>query len=168
MLIALNMSRIWLPRAVLVDMEFIADASFPLETGGMLIGYTADNGELVVEKLIGPGPNAKHESHYFEPDSIYQQTLLDQYFRESEGRTTYLGDWHTHPNGSTALSATDKRTLSNIATTPSSQNKNPVMGVLAGNGKNWEFGVVQFLGAYRRLLIRQYALLPLKIELFIE
>jgi len=159
------MSKLWLPFAISEEMKHLANGSFPYETGGMLLGYLADNGEVVVQKLIGPGPAAKHWPDHFEPDSVYQQTLLEQYFLQTEGRTTYLGDWHTHPRGTTNLSSTDKHTLANIAASPSSQIAHPVMGVLAGAGDSWEFGAVQFLGMHRRWLICHYSLLPLKINL---
>lgn len=41
----------------------------PWETGGMLMGYVADNGDYVVTQLIGPGPNAKHSRYRFLPDN---------------------------------------------------------------------------------------------------
>lgn len=159
------MSKFWLPHGLFEDMKLLAKASFPLETGGVLMGYIADNGEVVVEKLIGPGPTAKHGSHHFEPDAIYQQALLEQYFVESQGRTTYLGDWHTHPHGTAILSSTDKQTLARIGTTPSSQNKHPVMAVLAGDGKDWKLGVMQYFGMYRVWKFHLYSLLSLKIKL---
>ena len=159
------MSKLWLPFAIYREMEMLANESFPYETGGMWMGYLADNGEVVVQKLIGPGSAAKHGPYHFEPDSIYQQTHLEQYFLQSGGRTTYLGDWHTHPLRTTNLSSTDKPTLANLAATPSSQIAHPVMAVLAGAQENWELGAVQFLGMHRRWLIRHYSLLPLKINL---
>lgn len=160
------MSKLWLPRDVFEGMKLLAKASFPLETGGMLLGYLADNGEVVVKKLIGPGPTAKHGFHHFEPDSSYQQGLLEKYFRESEGQITYLGDWHTHPLGSPVLSVRDKQTLAEIAQSASSKIKHPLMGVLAGSETDWQLAAFQFLSMRRQWLFRQYRLQPLAIRCY--
>jgi len=152
-----------MPDKVLEEMKLLANTSFPYETGGMFMGYVADNGEVIVQTLIGPGPGAKHGMHHFEPDSTYQQRQLEKHFLASDGCMTYLGDWHTHPLGTTELSSTDKHTLANIAATPSSKVAHPVMGVLAGSAENWRLDAVQFLGTTRRWLMRQYRLRHLKI-----
>lgn len=167
MQIVQSMSKLWMPKAAFEKMKQLANEKFPYETGGMLLGYSADNGEVVVQNLIGAGLAAKHGAHNFEPDPIYQQTLLEQYFFNSGGQTTYLGDWHTHPNGTTRLSSTDKRTLANIACTPASKNANPVMSVLAGDEMRWELQAVQFNGLESRWFFRKYNLLPLTINIYL-
>lgn len=56
---------------------------------------------------------------------------------------TYLGDWHTHPNGSPALSRKDLRTLRRIARHPAARISQPVMAVLAGGPAAWHLAVRQ-------------------------
>jgi integrative and conjugative element protein (TIGR02256 family) len=75
-----------------------AAARYPLETGGVFMGYWADDRTAVVTQAIGPGPNAYHHRHRFAPDQEWQTTEIAEYYRASGRRETYLGDWHTHPD----------------------------------------------------------------------
>jgi integrative and conjugative element protein (TIGR02256 family) len=121
-----------------------ADTHFPDEVGGMLVGYEADTGDVVVREVVGPGPLATHGATRFQPDSVYQQSQLEEKFARSGGVNTYLGDWHTHPRGVSELSATDRRTLARIAHKKYDCTNTPTMVVLAdGVGSRWE------IGAYR-------------------
>ena len=146
----------------------LAVAKCPMETGGMLLGYISNNGDAIVTRIIGPGPNAKHSRFRFVPDNNYQQATLETYFRSTEGRETYLGDWHTHPNGDNALSTTDMRTLARIAKEPKSGIPNPFMAVLSSDSatKNWELFAVQFLSAKRHLFRSVYKSLKFPIKIF--
>lgn len=144
----------------------LGEKSYPLETGGMLLGYVADNRDVVVTAIIGPGPNAIHRRFRFSPDAEYQEAKLSAHHILTNGCETYLGDWHTHPRGSTALSLLDKKTLARIACTPSSGIAKPVMTILGGGSENWEVGAVQFLGWKRHFLFNRYDLAPLSVQLY--
>jgi integrative and conjugative element protein (TIGR02256 family) len=163
-----SQSRFWIAGSAYNEMLALAVAKYPMETGGMLLGYISDNGDAVVTRTIGPGPNAKHGRFRFIPDNNYQQATLGTYFRSTEGRETYLGDWHTHPNGDNALSTTDMRTLARIAKEPKSRIPNPFMVVLSSDSatENWELFAVQFLSAKRRLFRSEYKSLKLSTKIF--
>lgn len=133
-------------------MHQLAEEKSPLETGGMLIGYIALTGEPVVTSIIGPGPKAKHRRFKFTPDGSYQQTILEAHFKETDGRETYLGDWHTHPRGAPTLSYLDKCTLARIAREPRSQIPQPVMIILGGNEGEWCLNAVRFLESEWKLV----------------
>ncbi|HST48707.1 hypothetical protein [Jatrophihabitans sp.] len=49
-------------------------ASWPMETGGLLLGHRANHHGLgaVAARVIGPGPEARHERYGFEPDATWQ------------------------------------------------------------------------------------------------
>ena len=133
--------RIWFCREVLEVMQQWADRHFPNEVGGILVGYEADTGDVVVREVIGPGPSAIHRTTRFLPDSKYQQLLLEQKFEHSGGINNYLGDWHTHPHGICQLSRTDKRTLARIADKKHDCTNTPIMVILAGGVRsNWQIG----------------------------
>jgi integrative and conjugative element protein (TIGR02256 family) len=112
-------------------MKAEADRQFPLETGGILLGWR--DVDVIVEDIIGPGPNAAHRRTAFEPDSRWQdEQLADRY--EASGRTLeYLGDWHTHPVGVPEPSSRDRQTLSVIASFAPARCKQPIMTIL-GDG----------------------------------
>lgn len=161
-----NGDRLWLAESVLAALREIADRHYPFETGGMLLGYEAKNGEAVVNAVIGPGPKAKHNRFRFVPDAKYQQAELEKHFYKTDGRETYLGDWHTHPLGNCRLSVVDKWTLARIARTPSSGTQHPVMAILCGSNADWKIGAVRFLSVKRCLLLREYHLAQLNPAVF--
>lgn len=119
-----------------------AHRTYPLETGGVLLGWFAKPWEAVVTALVGPGPEARHEAASFRPDADWQQERIAASYRASGRTVTYLGDWHTHPNGRLSLSRADVATLRTIASHKAARVPNPLMAVLAG-GPDWGAGLWQ-------------------------
>lgn len=107
---------IWIEATASREMSIEVDRAYPDETGGLLLGYWSEDGTgAVIECVIGPGPRALHRPTRFLPDHMYQTRLLAEAYAKSGRRTTYLGDWHSHPNGPQRLSETDRNTLRRIA-----------------------------------------------------
>ena len=119
-------------------MQSLANERYPLETGGVLIGYVGDNSrdEVVVTAVTGPGPKASHAAHSFKPDHEYQVEEIARHYRRSNRLFTYLGDWHTHPDSVAALSRRDKKTLKHIASHREARLERPTMAIL-GEGPSW-------------------------------
>lgn len=157
---------VWVAKSCYTEMIHLARNFFPRETGGMLLGYTADNGQAVVTSIIGPGPRAKHTPIRFSPDGDYQQTALEARFHKTNGVETYLGDWHTHPRGAARLSRLDKRTLAKIAATPSSDTAHPIMTVLAGGPSHWKLVGARFLTSREHWFFTAYEVMPLDPHFF--
>ncbi len=84
-----------------------------IETGGVLLGYIK-NGIIFIEKASTPGKNAVHEEFYFKADSAYVDMIIDMEYANSNGKITYLGEWHTHPQLSPTPSDLDLISLSEI------------------------------------------------------
>lgn len=103
--------RLWFAESALKFMRQLVVEYYPNETGGMLLGYQAENGEIVITSVIGPGPKGIHKPYSFVPDAAFQQSQLEARFFQSNGHETYLGDWHTHPHGTYRLSTTDKKNI---------------------------------------------------------
>lgn len=119
----------------------LANIHHPTETGGILLGYVATNGEGVVSEIIGPGPNAKHSRSGFSPDHSYQVARLEKRFNETGGLLDYLGDWHTHPDGCNQMSRRDRRTLAKIGRTTRVRLPNPFMLILSLEDNDWKPGI---------------------------
>jgi len=128
---------IWLPGQLHDEMSILASNAYPNETGGLLIGYDAGNG-LVITAITGPGPNAIHKPNTLTPDYAYHDAEIERIYSESGRRHTYLGDWHSHPDGGSMLSSKDKRTLRAIAEYQPARAPSPIMGILDG-GPPWRF-----------------------------
>jgi integrative and conjugative element protein (TIGR02256 family) len=161
------MANFWMPRSILAEIEKLASLSYPMETGGMLLGYVSDNGDVVVTAIIGPGPAAKHSRYAFEPDADYQQAELEAHYSTTEGRESYLGDWHTHPHGPCIPSRTDKRTLAHIALTPSSRIQHPIMAIAGYSTGRCILGAVRFQSIkHRMILFAEYNVEVLNLILY--
>ena len=106
---------IWLNETSLIQMREEASAWAPLETGGILLGYTSGESDVVVNTVIGTGPKAKHYRHRYEHDAEYEQSECKRLFERSGHPDFYLGDWNTHPGGRARMSWLDRKTLALIA-----------------------------------------------------
>lgn len=155
----------WLNKNALEQMIHFADNKYALETGGILVGYISKTGEPVILGVIGPGPGAKHFSFRFIPDHDWQCEQLDICYESSQGKIVYLGDWHTHPNGTPDMSWIDKRTLMRIAQHSASCLTRPLMLIGAGTPNTWKWACHQhitgkffnFVSHNRRLNILRFS-----------
>ena len=146
----------WWAAAALEEALREAQRAYPLETGGLLLGWTTGPGAVVISQVIGPGPRATHRATSFAPDVAWQERQLADAYERAGRRLQYLGDWHTHPRGTIRLSGTDRATLRRIARHPDARAPHPVMAVLAG-GPPWQVAVrqqVRRCGAPRRLRLQ--------------
>lgn len=148
-----------LKQIALEQMTQEAERAFPHETGGILIGCVGKSGEPVVMAVIGPGPNARHSLSRFLPDHGWQCTQIDMHYESSHGGLVYLGDWHTHPNGSPYMSWIDKRTLMRIAQHSEARQTHPLMLIGAGGSTDWAWQCHQHIGGrFLHLLSRHRSL----------
>lgn len=126
--------KIWLTHRVAERIQSDAAKYFPLETGGVLLGWRNGMDRIIVD-AIGAGPKALHGRLRFLPDHAFQVRHIDNAFRTSDGDLDYLGDWHTHPDGIARMSSEDTSTLRRI----SRKVKTPVMLIAAGsNSSDWK------------------------------
>lgn len=122
---------LWIvPSAVRALMSQPADES--LETGGLLLGYGAtDNDDVVVLDVIGPGPEAVHTETGFEPDQAWQEKQLASRYRATDGLHSYVGDWHTHPQGRAVPSRRDLAVMRQVSRYTDARLSNPTMVIIS-------------------------------------
>lgn len=106
---------------------------YPLETGGIFIGYWASEFEIVIDYIVGPGPKAKHGEDYFTPDNKFHNKKIAKYYEKTGTTDYYLGDWHTHPDTGSYLSSKDKSTLKKISAFKPARIEKPIMMILGTN-----------------------------------
>lgn len=142
----MSQARIGVPERVVAAMRREAERSYPRESGGVLLGYidAEDAKQIEVLKQIGPGPDARHEPHRFEPDGEWQAQLIAATYENSGRIVTYLGDWHSHPRGGRKPSGLDRSTARKIAGSPAARAPHPMIVILHGGPTEWD------LSAYRR------------------
>ena len=109
------MANIWISQAHIDEIITDIEEYVPLETGGAFFGYVAADGDYVITDLISAGDAAKRSRYSFEPDQDYQLAAMARLYETSSASTTYLGDWHSHPVSSPALSRKDEKTLLKVA-----------------------------------------------------
>jgi len=149
--------------AVLAAMRAAAADAFPNETGGLLMGFVRA-GRAEVTTVIGAGPQAVMKRRSFTPDRDWQYEQIDRLFYETDGAIRYLGEWHSHPSGSTSLSGLDRSLLGEIAEAPAAQCQTPLMALLAGGGaEEWTEAFFHYVPQarfpWRRTRRIQYAVL---------
>jgi len=148
------MRGVWINSSALEDMGEEADSCYPVETGGILLGYTADNSDVVIQCAIGPGPKAQHSRYRFVPDHAWQCEQIDGHYAASNGVKVYVGEWHTHPGGSAWMSLLDRRTLGRIARHREASCPHPLMVIGGGSPRRWEWKAHQFMrSAFFRLSV---------------
>ncbi|MGH9770230.1 MAG: Mov34/MPN/PAD-1 family protein [Candidatus Acidiferrales bacterium] len=125
-----TIGRAWINVEVVALATAEARGMHPYESGGVLLGYIVDANELVIGRAIGPGPQAEHGKAHFVPDSAYHESEIAREYEASGRLTTYLGDWHSHPNCSTRLSMLDRRTLAMIAKCREARMPTPIMAII--------------------------------------
>lgn len=155
---------LWISASVYERIEAEANQKYPLETGGVLVGYVTAQGP-VVTAMVGPGGNAEFRRRRFSPDSSFQEQQIAALY-ESSGRIhTYLGDWHTHPDGIATPSWLDRRTLRRIARSPSARAPEPAMAIFAGKPERWKVGGFR-LRCLKGAWLRRYKLEQPIVRLF--
>lgn len=144
---------VFLPPAVAGQLECEAESHAPAETGGMLLGYRGDEAPHAIQVtcLVGPGPEAVHAPHRFEPDGEWQDARIARAYERSGRVVTYLGDWHSHPGGSARPSRTDRQTARRIARTHAARARRPLMLILWGRPGDWALTAYQ----WRRRRLRE-------------
>ncbi len=157
----------WFAKSAVREMLAEADRVFPLETGGVMMGYWAESrDEVVVCHVTGPGPLAVHSEHAFVPDGDYQESEIARIYKESGRVHSYLGDWHTHPREGVYLSRKDVGALRKISGFAEARAPVPIMAVLGGGDPEWLLGTWCYIRGRRAVLTRRGTISPLKINFY--
>lgn len=86
---------------------------YPNEFGGILLGIRR-NAQLTIVDFKEPVNYEITRTKFVRKNDELNQYLADAYHK-SNGLLEYLGEWHSHPNGSANFSDDDKKTMLKIA-----------------------------------------------------
>ena len=103
--------------------------SYPNETGGFLVGSYISNNHAHVTCLVQPVKKTCRPCS-FERSTEGMKTVWDNLFEQG---LIYLGEWHTHPNGSRDYSITDLEAMRSIASSADVQIIKPLLIIIAIN-----------------------------------
>jgi len=82
------------------------------ESGGILLGQIKDN-DIYILKASIPNEFDKASRNSFECNKDAAQVIMDYEFFNSDKKTIYLGEWHTHPEKFPNPSFVDKKMIKN-------------------------------------------------------
>ncbi len=105
-----------------------------IETGGVMAGRIDEHGNVFVTHASEPGPKAIQLATKFEKDVEFCQMFLDNIYVQSNQRTVYVGEWHSHPSLNNHPSGTDIKSLSEIAVQKEYLTENPAMIIFSNQG----------------------------------
>ncbi len=104
-----------IPSALKDQMRMETQQRRPLETGGGLIGHINwGRRTIYVTGLLPPPMDSEFRTDEFVIGIQGLKKLISDIEKATSHTLTYLGTWHSHPNGGGA-SGTDKRTLVELA-----------------------------------------------------
>ena len=120
-----------IPQKLLSKIGGYGKAHYPNEFGGFLIGcYSNDLKKLFITDVLLP---LKYEGFRFAFErSIDGIIKIFKNFFDNEKRY-YVGEWHTHPNGTVEFSQMDLNAMKQIEECDSVNIKNPILLILTIN-----------------------------------
>ncbi len=97
--------------SVFNQIQLQAESEYPNENGGMLAGYYSDDRHTVyIERLVVPVEKRTERTTF-----IRNTKGLEKVWQElSKEGLVYVGEWHSHPNGSTKYSVADLQSMIEI------------------------------------------------------
>ncbi|MXW18464.1 MAG: hypothetical protein F4123_12275 [Gemmatimonadetes bacterium] len=100
--------QIWTDRGVLRKLSVLRKQALPNETGGVLLGYTDHLRKVlyVVDTLPSPPDSEEWPSSYVRGCDGLKEAV-DAIAHRTGGAVAYLGEWHSHPDGSTCEPSPD-------------------------------------------------------------
>ena len=146
-------TKCWIDTAAMMAIIAEANSKYPLETGGVLIGYRKDN-EVIITDMTGPGPDAKHEPLYFDVDTKWTTAKADEIFDSTDGRLRFLGDWHSHPGGYCHPSVLDVKALEKVRDWPKALTPKPLMMIIGHDFSKWT--IWELAEMLRPLLLQRF------------
>jgi proteasome lid subunit RPN8/RPN11 len=115
------------------SMLALAARHIPNEVGTPLVGSYSDDGHRAAVHAIAPLPDDSHGS----PSSFIRGirglgAFFGRLVARFRGRRHYVGEWHSHPGGSSTASPTDDRNQAAIAADPKADCPESVLIIVGG------------------------------------
>ena len=97
--------------SVFNQIKLQAEGEYPNENGGMLAGrYSADRHTVYIEKVVVPVEKLTGRTTFMRKTNGLEK-VWEQLSQEG---LRYVGEWHSHPNGSTQYSGSDLAAMIDI------------------------------------------------------
>jgi integrative and conjugative element protein (TIGR02256 family) len=110
-------------------MYIIARSHLPNEFGGIFVGIKYNNFWHITDFEIPT--KYTHSKTGFTRNADNLNSYLKDIYQKSNGKIEYLGEWHSHPFGSTMYSTNDFNSMSEIAKEENTKNRTPILAILS-------------------------------------
>lgn len=131
-----------IPTSVLTKMHECCVASFPYETGGILIGsYSEDCSWANITQICGASKNSIRRRRSFVRLGQDYLPILSNLWDKNQ---YYLGEWHFHPRSSAEPSVTDINTMMKLSHNRELHCPEPLLIVVGGEPQKWDLSVSVF------------------------
>jgi len=117
--------------SILEKVEQYSREHFPNEFGGILMGSYLNNYiDLVISDVIVP-EQYNCSPTKFEPNHKELNERIKEYFEHFNDKVIFVGDWHSHPNGSNQFSQSDYKSIEDVANSKTVNINNPILLIAA-------------------------------------
>jgi integrative and conjugative element protein (TIGR02256 family) len=125
-------------------------ASWPNETGGILIGYYTERRETAVVTRLPPAPgdSVSARARFVRGLRGVQELLVRLWNQSPRAREYYLGEWHYHPGQAPIPSPQDEAQMRAIAEDPGYRCPEPLLMIVGGSSGGGRFSIS--VGVYPR------------------
>lgn len=112
----------------------------PNETGGILIGChnMEEKRVYVVDTLLSPGDSIEYPTAYIRGIKDVRKNL-DKIESRTAGALSYIGEWHSHPEGCSSKPSEDDKTLFKWLKKHMDDENLPPLMLIAGSNKDFTF-----------------------------
>lgn len=90
---------------------YIQDERNKPESGGILMGYMLNNNVFAINEISVPNKLDKSSRFNFTRSKVAAQSIINEAFKNSNGKQIYLGEWHTHPEDYPSPSSLDCKSI---------------------------------------------------------
>lgn len=109
-------------------------ANYQPESGGILLGRRTISGHLEVTSCTEPSIHDKRRRFTFFRARQHHQMVARQRWANTQGKTDYIGEWHTHPEKHPTPSAIDVNAWRKIV---KDTGRSPYLVIIMGTASHW-------------------------------
>lgn len=132
-----NNLHVSMPELVWNEMVQLCVSSYPDECGGILIGEYNKNLKQAKIKKIMASKNSTGGRMNFLREAKETNNFLKKLWHFALGTKYFVGEWHSHPNGTGSPSSLDDDSMYQVAKTEKCSCRRPVLIILNGGPKIW-------------------------------
>lgn len=141
--------------SVLSEMIRLAREGSPLEVGTSLVGsYSEDGRRATVSGLAPAAPDSKGGRWSYLRGSHGLKNFFSQLFKSTQGRSHYVGEWHSHPGGSPVPSGVDDKNMFDISVDPKEFCPECILIIISISSKV-DFGVYVYSNGKKRINVSE-------------